>query len=164
MGALRHVCVLRQVTGVRAENVSVEEPAQRSMCIAIQINRRTEEQCQLIGAECAVSRDALQALADPERRCRTLRGRGCTTQKVSLNSKNSSDFTSVVFAAVCSTPHTTALTQPCSWTSRCILQLRRQGSYRVPPVGALDSAANSEHIGVFPDALAQFGQELLTKI
>ena len=28
---------------------------------------------------------------------------------------------------------------------------------------SLDSAAHSEHIGAFPDALAQFGQELLTK-
>ena len=28
---------------------------------------------------------------------------------------------------------------------------------------SLDSAAYSEHIGAFPDALAQFGQELLTK-
>ena len=27
----------------------------------------------------------------------------------------------------------------------------------------LDLAAHSEHIGAFPDALAQFGQELLTK-
>ena len=27
---------------------------------------------------------------------------------------------------------------------------------------SLDSAAYSEHIGAFPDALAQFGQELLT--
>ena len=28
---------------------------------------------------------------------------------------------------------------------------------------SLESAAHSEHIGAFPDALAQFGQELLTK-